>query len=88
MTVYANNHLYQFWYFYHKVNDRHVFFSPIDCTTTTGSLHSKTGGGRKKVNNEEQATAIIAAHEANPFKTAVETAKEQQVSRWTVGRVL
>lgn len=56
--------------------------------TATGSLKRKTGGGRKKVTNEEQATAIIAAHEANPFKTAVETAKERQVSRWTVGRVL
>ena len=35
------------------------------------------GGGRKKVTNEKQAnaTCIIAAQEANPFKTAVETAK-------------
>ena len=49
--------------------------------TTTGSLQRKTGCGRKKMTNEEQSTAIIAAHEADPFKTAVEPAKEQQVSR-------
>ena len=23
-SIYANNHLYQFWYFYHKVNDRYT----------------------------------------------------------------
>ena len=33
-STYANDYLYQFWCFYHKVDDRHVFFffATIDCT--------------------------------------------------------